>query len=497
MGFQTCIPTGIGRISMRMRCLPLVLLLAAIASPTQAQPFTVQGPGVNPANFRVTTFASGLSYPMGMAQLADGSLLVTVVQNNSFFSGTTPGRILRLTDTNQNGIADDAGTIVFNNLPPSLTALRVVGNLVFVTGPPNPIQIFRLGATPAAPLTLAGRLIITYPVGWTQHQHSELLVRKTPGFTNRYDVFFQIGASNNFATTTIFATLTNDSIAGAAGTLSGDAIHCITIIDNNTSLAATNLTQIATGVRNPAGFTFHPTTWDFYFEDNGIDGATEAFSADELNMIARTNLGGPIEYFGFPSNYVSYRTNVSVGGAGIQPLMVFQPIPNPFTGRESEGANQIVYAPPGFPDGLNAGIFIGFHGKFSNAGVANEENPVIYADPISGDYFHFIPNQQPGVGHLDSLLATRDSLFVADMTTSGNPSSSVNAGAIYQIKSLVTPSLPVITWNRIGSQMQLSWNRGRLQSAPEIAGPWSDVAEAFSPLQISTAGSRRFYRTVY
>ena len=32
--------------------------------------------GVDPADFRVTTFASGLNYPYGMQQLSDGSLLV-------------------------------------------------------------------------------------------------------------------------------------------------------------------------------------------------------------------------------------------------------------------------------------------------------------------------------------------------------------------------------------------------------------------------------------
>src|SRR5689334_3425328 len=31
---------------------------------------------VDPLDFRVTTFASGLNYPEGMVQLADGSLLV-------------------------------------------------------------------------------------------------------------------------------------------------------------------------------------------------------------------------------------------------------------------------------------------------------------------------------------------------------------------------------------------------------------------------------------
>jgi hypothetical protein len=245
---------------------------------------------------------------------------------------------------------------------------------------------------------------------------------------------------------------------------------------------------------------FHPVTGDFYFQDNGIDGlvnGNEPHSADELNWIARTNLGGPTEFFGFPSNYISYRTNASIGGAGLQPLIAFQPIPNPFTGSESEGANQIAFVPPGFPDGLNTGVFLGFHGKFSNAGLANEENPLVYAAPDTSAYFHFILGRQAGIGHLDGLLATRDSLFVADMTTTGNPGSSVNAGAIYQIKSLVTPTLPTLTIHRLGAQLQLTWTRGTLLEASEITGPWTAVADAFSPMLLSPTAARKFYRTMY
>ena len=63
------------------------------------------------------------------------------------------------------------------------------------------------------------------------------------------------------------------------------------------------------------------------------------------------------EYFGFPTNYTEYRTGRTVGGAGIQPLIAFQPIPDPLTGRESEGANDIVFAPPGLSGRFEHGYF--------------------------------------------------------------------------------------------------------------------------------------------
>jgi glucose/arabinose dehydrogenase len=484
------------RYSPSLFNLSLVFLLLGAAQ-IGAQPFTVQGPGVNTNDFRVTTFASGLDFPLGMAELPDGSLIVTAVQSTSFYSGT--GRLLRLTDTNQNGISDAPGTVLYSGLPTTVTAVRVAGNLVLAESVATSVYVLRMGATPASPLTLVGTITPVMNIN-RPHPNSALAVRKTPGFTNRYDVLFQIGSENNFAASTSTVPLTNSNIPGAVGSLNGDALYMITLIDNGgTNVTATNLTQLATGLRNAAGFAFRPATGDLYLQDNGIDGlvnGNEAHSADELNFIARTNIGGAIENFGYPTNYTSYRSNVFVGGAGIAPLVAFQPIPLPF-GAESEGANDLAIAPPGFPNGLNTGVFLGFHGRFNVGGVNNEENPVVYADPATGNYFHFIRGQQAGIGHLDGLMSTRDSLFIADLSTNGNIFSSTSAGAIYQIKSLVTPTPPVLSIKRVGSQIELKWERGALQEATEVTGPWTSVTDAFSPFYFSATGSRRFYRTVY
>ncbi len=462
-----------------------------------AQPFTVQGLGVNTNDFRVTTFTSGLDFPLGMTQLSDGSLLVAVHQGPNYFSA--PGRLIRLTDTNQNGIADAPGVTLYTGLPSTLTSLRAAGNLVLVTGNAKPIFVLRAGVLPSSPLILVGQIGIAYPSG-RSHPHSALNVRKTSGYTNRYDLVFQLGAEFNFTQTTNSLAMTNNNIPGALGTLAGDALHMITLIDNVTNVIATNLTQLASGLRNAAGFAFHPVTGDLLLQDNGIDGlidGNEAHSADELNLITRTNIGGAVEFFGFPSNYTSYRTNIFIGGAGIPPIVAFQPIPNPFTGKESEGANDIALAPPGFPNGLNTGVFLGFHGRFNSGGTANEENPLVYADPLTGEYFHFILGKQSGIGHLDGLLSTRDSLFVADLVTGGNLSSGSGSGVIYQIKSLITPTLPTLTIQHFGTQLQLTWTRGTLQESSETSGSWTNVVDAFSPMLLQPTAVRKFYRTMY
>lgn len=418
----------------------VMLSLMVLFGSTANGQFDLQGPGVDPADFRVTTFASGLNFPVGMVELSDGSILVGVSNQNSFF-GSSSGSILRLADTDNDGIADQQTTLVDDVPLGGLTTLRTAGDLVFTTGQGGnrPIAIYRLGDNPTDPLTSVGSLTINYPGGGWLHPHSALATRVAPGQSDTYELYFQLGSDTNFAATTRTASLTSD--IGVSGTLAGDAIHRVTLTDNGTSITGANLTQIATGTRNAAGFDFHPYNGDLYFEDNGIDGVgdpNEPTSADELNILPAAQIGGAIESYGFPDTYVEYRTGTVVGNSGIQPDFAFQPIPAP-NGAEGEGANDIAFAPRLFPEALRNGVFVGMHGKFFLGGLDNEENPLVFANLEDGSYFHFIGNDEPNIGHPDGLLSTLDSLFVADLAPGGGFSSSdANSGNIYQIRPLVT-----------------------------------------------------------
>jgi len=375
-----------------------------------------------------------------MTQLDDGSLLVATSNGSSFF-GSSSGSIIRLADTDGDGVSDLTQTLV-NHVPGGkISALRRSGNLIFVTGQGSPISIYTLGAQVDEPLSLLGSITINYSGGWL-HPHSALAVRPTPGVPNSHDLFFQLGSKVNFSDTT--DTLTFSSNIGSTGSIAGDAIHRIRITDHGESISGSSSTQIATGLRNAAGMAFHPVTGDLYLQDNGIDGVVvtiEPTSADELNVIPVENIGGPIEDFGFPSTYVQYRTNVTIGNTGIQPLVTFQPLPSP-NGSESEGPNDIVFSPANFPEPLQNGMFVGFHGQFSSGGLANEENPLVFVNLDDNSYFHFIENTETGIGHLDGLLSTSDSLFAADISPGGGLGSSArNTGKIYQIMTLASPVL--------------------------------------------------------
>ena len=408
--------------------------------PTTFGQFALQGTGVNPDDFEVTTFASGLNFPIGMVELDDGSILTAVSNGNSFWSNSG-GSLIRLVDSDQDGVADQQTTMVSDVPFGGLTTVRVAGDLVFTTGQGagKPIQIYRMGSDPSEPYSSVGSITINYQnQGWL-HPHSALAVREIVGApgSREYELYFQLGSKTNFDDTT--TELRVSSTIGIRQNIAGDAIHRVKITDDGTTLTGTELTQIATGLRNAAGFDFHPHTGDFYLQDNGIDGlvdANEPHSADELNVIPADQLGSTVADFGFPETYTRYRTDEVVGNSGIQPLAAYQPL----DGEEGEGPNDIAFAPPQFPASLRGGVFVGMHGKFSLGGLSNEENPLIFTDAEDGSYFHFIGNDEPDVGHLNGLMSTQDSLFVADMSPGGGlGTSNQNSGKIYRIRSLLRP----------------------------------------------------------
>ncbi len=428
---------------MRTNLLAAVAVVTLTAVPAMAQ-FAVGGDArVNPDDFAITTFAEDLNYPVGMVELPDGSLLVAVSTGGSFFSSPS-GQILRLVDADDDGVAESRTVLLERLRIGGPSALRMAGDLLFVSGQGTPITILRLGPAPDYEVTEVGRLFIGYSGSWL-HKQSALQARLAPDSADIYELYFPLGSKVNFGRTTTTLSLSG---LGLSSSLAGDAIHRVRFRDDGDTLTGIDHTQIATGLRSASGLAFDPRNGDLYFEDNGIDGLTEtieAHSADEINVIPLDQIGGDIEDFGFPDNYIAYRTGEFVGGQGVPSLFAFTPLPDPANGSESEGPNEITFAPPGFPPGLNHGLFVGFHGQFSKGGLANEENPLVYADSQTGEYFHFIGNDEPAIGHLDGLLATGNKLYAADISSQGGfGSSAQNSGVIYLIRYTGDPPTAVV-----------------------------------------------------
>jgi glucose/arabinose dehydrogenase len=390
-------------------------------------------PRIDPAAFRVTVFARRLFFPMGMTSLPDGSLLVAESVPNAgdgFFDST--GELVRFVDSKGDGGADDAGTVLASDLPGTLVAVARGGSLLFVTSAEagrESISVLRRGKTWHDPLSLVGA--IDFRFDNFEHQTYGLAVRPYAAKGRRYELYFNVGASGNDT-----AGRTVDLSGLVTATLADAALYRVGVEDTGDAVTVSPPTTIATGLRNAAAFAFDPRTGDLLITDNGIDTPSdpqEGFSADELDRIPAAAIGRQPADFGFPDSYVAYRTGTIVGHRGSLPAIAFQPI----AGSESKGAAGIAIAPPAFPNGLNAGIFVGFHGQWDAVGRANKANPVVYADLATGRTLDFIANDDPNVGHIDDLLSTQDTLFAADLCGGAGASiaGSDPCGTIYEIRA--------------------------------------------------------------
>jgi hypothetical protein len=451
-------------------------------------PFSVGGdPSVNPADFRITTFASGLNYPDGMLVLSDGSLLVGVsnLEGSSTYANSG-GELLRFTDSTGTGVADNpAGEVMYNGLPGELTGLSQAGEFILATsaeGGYERISVLRTGASPSDPLTLVGSIDFTFASGWW-HTTFANAVWPIPGQSGAYEVFFNIGSENNGverdsngnvildANGNPTYQLTTDPVTAGGlldATLVGDSIYMVKLQDSSGTPVFSGLTRIASGVRNAASMAVD-SAGDLYFADNGIDGnggGEYGWSADELNEISAAQIAaGTDQFFGFPEMIngqlaVSYvKTNMQPGepetvvnpGVGVQPLIAFEPLPDSnlgSLGSRSQGASGFALSPPDFPAGLNDGVFVGFHGEWDLGGTANGKNPLVFANPATGQYFDFISNDEAGVGHFDGAVSTANSLFLSDLSPGGSTESGAGTGAIYQIEAISSSPTPTPTPNQ-------------------------------------------------
>jgi len=431
-------PRIVGYSSTAFVCASLILGVALVGTWTgvraqEASPlFLGDDPRVDASEFRVTVFARDLFFPMGMVSLPDGSLLVgtSVLAGGGYFDST--GQLRRLVDEDGDGVADDGGTVLADDLHGTIVAVSRGGNLVFVTSAEagrERIAVLRRGESWADPLTPAGHINFRF-VGF-DHQSYGLAVRSVAGDERRYELFFNVGASGN---DTAGRTVKMTGLVSA--TLEDASLYRVVVDDTGQKPAVSEPELIATGLRNAAAFTFDPKTGDLLIAENGIDTPEDpivALSADEIDRIPAGEIGGKAEDFGFPDSYVDYHTGETVGERGNPPAVAFLPI----DGSENEGAASIAVAPSSFPDGLNAGVFVGFHGQWDDSGLANEENPVLYADPATGETVAIVANDDPNVGHLDSLLATDDALFAADLCGGSRGSLVGNepCGVIYGIRA--------------------------------------------------------------
>ena len=138
---------------------------------------------------------------------------------------------------------------------------------------------------------------------------------------------------------------------------------------------------------------------------------------------------------------------------------------------------------------------------------------MIYAEPSTGKYFHLIRAGSAGIGHLDGLMATQDSLFVADLTGVGSLQTNNATGKIYQIQAVsrrigcaggppqllvsVQPNTKsiVLTWSALAvpCELQQSSSLGAQHDWSRIENPPQRQNDLYSR-EFEVSESPTFYR---
>jgi glucose/arabinose dehydrogenase len=414
----------------------------AAAAPALARP-------QDRARFAVTTFASGLAFPTSMTPLVDGSLLIATSAggpNSSLWSSGT-GSLVRLVDADGDGVADGEPQVLATGLPGLLTSVRRVGSTVVALSSQEgnqAITLLQTGSWAGAPLSVVGTLRFAFPSGF-EHTTYALAARAAPAGAGT-EIYFNVGSKANAASTSPAETvgLSGSGVSFTASSLLADSIYRVRISDEDGLPVVSAPERIAAGLRNAAGMVFD-TGGNLWLQDNGIDDPVDrsrSLSADEVNVVSAGELGVSVPNFGFATTYTDYATGVVIGPTQnvTLPVAAFLPL----AGEKSEGAVELALAPAAFPTDFAGGGFVTFSGVYNAGGTANDENPVAFFDQGSGDYFHFIENQQ--MGHPNGLLATADALYLSDLSTTGGFYGSVEgipadaAGAIYRITPVPEPA---------------------------------------------------------
>ena len=383
----------------------LILLTSASLSATP-----VFGPQVNGSDFAVTVFASGLSFPQSIQKLPDNSI---VVQTSPSFSG---GDLLRFSDLNFDGIADGPGTSIYTapaNQGPLTQLVQAGSYLIQGNYGAHSIVILQPGATPASQLTEVARMEFGYPGELWWHDTIGLAVRPTPGQPGSYDLIFNVGSQfDNIAS---IDTVSVSNLVNAS--LNPDSLYMVTLNLSGPTPVASNLRQVASGIRNVFGMGFDENG-NFWFSENAMDGNPFPPQAEELNRILADTLNKlqagdintAVPNFGFPTCFPDYFTGVIASPGCTAPVVAFTPLTDAFSNlMYSQGATQIAFAPPDFPAPYNHGIFIAFS-------AGNGRNPVIFYNLDTGLYEYFLLGDAAGMRRT-GLLSTNNALFLTNFTT--------------------------------------------------------------------------------
>ena len=259
-----------------------------------------------PDGFDVNLFADGLDGPRSLALGPGGAVFVAL---------SDPGEIIRLVDTDGDGVADAESTVLSGLSYPFGLAFR--GDTMYFA---EQTAVKRLDPGATTPVTLIPNL----PEG----AH----LTRTIAFGPDNLLYLAIGSSCNVC---------DDALPRAAVT--------------RYNLDGSNPHTFATGLRNSVGLAFHPTTGELWANNNDRDNLGDDVPPEHLNILRDGR------WYGWPQCYLPGQANPEYPGADCSavepPALTFQ--------AHSAPLGLAFYTGAMFPAEYVGDAFMTYHGSWN------------------------------------------------------------------------------------------------------------------------------------
>ena len=306
-----------------------------------------------PAGFTVTRYAEGLDHPRWLYVLPNGDVLVSesasepspADKSNQGIKGffqkmlmkkvgsvkPSPNRIYLLRDTDGNGVAETK-TLFAQGLTRPF-GMTLVGNTLYVAND-------------------NGVVSFPYADGQTSEEGAGTKVFDLPGPPINHHWTKNVVASPDG--TKLYATVGSNSNVGDNGMENETGRAAIWEYD----IATAKLRVFASGIRNPNGIGFEPTTGTMWTVSNERDEIGNDMPPDYLTSVKD---GG---FYGWPYSY--YGQHVDVRAKPARPDMVAKAIaPDYGLGPHTASLGLAFYTADAFPTQYKDGAFISQHGSWN------------------------------------------------------------------------------------------------------------------------------------
>lgn len=302
-----------------------------------------------PAGFTVTRFAEGLDHPRWLYVLPNGDVLAAesasepgkprgfrdwvaqIIQKNAGAAQKSPNQIILLRDADGDGVAEM--------------------KTVFAQGVKRPFGMALVGSTL---YVAADDAIVSYPYadGQTQETGPGRKVFDLPGGPINHHWTKNILASRDG--TKLYATVGSNSNVGENGEAAEAGRAQIRVFDLPSGPGRT----FASGIRNPNGMDFEPTTGVLWTVSNERDEIGPDLPPDYLTSVKDGAFyGWPYSYFG---RHVDERMKPQ------RPEMVAKAIaPDYGLGPHTASLGLTFYTADLFPARYRGGAFVGQHGSWN------------------------------------------------------------------------------------------------------------------------------------